>query len=102
MPQDTAYECRIKSKRLDFLRHTFCVNALVKMSEAGMDLYCSMPILSTYVGHQSIEATNKYVRLTSEMYPALLSKVNIVYKNVFPEIGIEETDIKSLTKTEKK
>lgn len=83
--------------RLHDLRHTFCVNALLKMSEAGMDLYCSMPILSTYIGHQSIEATDKYVRLTSEMYKDLLDKVNIAYKYVFPEIGIEESDFKSLT-----
>lgn len=90
-----SHKGRGKGPRLHDLRHTFCVNALVKMSEAGMDLYCSMPILSTYVGHQSIEATSKYVRLTSEMYPALLNKINTVYKHVFPEIGIKESDIKS-------
>ncbi len=88
--------------RLHDLRHTFCVNALLKMSEAGMDLYYSMPILSTYVGHQSIEATNKYVRLTSEMYPDLLYKVNAAYKYVFPEIGIEESDFKSFTQNVQK
>ena len=82
--------------RLHDLRHTFCVNALLKMSEAGMDLYYSMPVLSTYVGHQSIEATNKYVRLTSEMYPNLLDKVNSIYKYVFPEIGIDDSDFNSL------
>jgi integrase/recombinase XerD len=78
--------------RLHDLRHTFCVNVLLKMSEAGLDLYYSMPILSTYIGHQSIEATNKYVRLTSEMYPSLLDKVNSIYKYVFPEIGIDDSD----------
>ena len=67
-----------------------------------MDLYYSMPILSTYVGHQSIEATNKYVRLTSEMYPDLLYKVNAAYKYVFPEIGIEESDFKSFTQNVQK
>jgi len=83
--------------RLHDLRHTFCVNALMKMSESGMDLYYSMPILSTYIGHQSIEATNKYVRFTAEMYPNLLEKVNTAYKYVFPEIEIEESDFKSIT-----
>jgi integrase len=83
--------------RMHDLRHTFCVNALMKLSEAGMDLYYSMPILSTYVGHQSIEATNKYVRLTSEMFPDLLTKVNTAYKYIFPEIGIESNDFKSYT-----
>jgi integrase len=80
---------RGQGPRLHDLRHTFCVNALVKMSEAGMDLYYSLPVLSTYVGHQSVQATDKYVRLTAAMYPDLLQKVNNVYKHIFPEI---ETD----------
>ena len=78
---------RGKGPRLHDLRHTFCVNALVKLSEAGTDLYCSMPILMTYMGHQSLEATDRYVRLTKEMYPHLLLKMDDAYKYVFPEIG---------------
>ena len=78
---------RGQGPRLHDLRHTFCVNALVKLSESGMDLYCSMPILMTYIGHQSLEATNRYVRLTKEMFPYLLLKMDEAYKYVFPEIG---------------
>ena len=59
------------------------------MSEAGLDLYHSMPILMTYVGHQSLEATNRYVRLTQEMYPGILSKLDDTYKYVFPDIGVD-------------
>lgn len=78
---------RGKGARLHDLRHTFCVNALVQMSETGQDLYHSMPVLMTYIGHQSLEATNRYVRLTEEMYPNLLQKVDEAYRYVFPEIG---------------
>jgi len=78
---------RSKGPRLHDLRHTFCVNALVQMSESGQDLYHSMPILMTYMGHQSLEATNRYVRITEEMYPNLLKKVDEAYQYVFPEIG---------------
>jgi len=94
-----SHKGRGKGPRLHDLRHTFCVNAMLKMSETGMDLYYSMPILSTYVGHQSIEATNRYVRLVSEMYPTLLNKVNTAYKFMFPEIAIEESYFNSLTQT---
>ncbi|GHV59645.1 putative integrase/recombinase y4rB [Bacteroidia bacterium] len=80
---------RSKGPRLHDLRHTFCVNALVKMSEAGEDLYYSMPVIMTYMGHQSIEATNRYVRLTAEMYPDMLKKVDEAYKYIFPDIGVE-------------
>jgi len=60
------------------------------MSEIGIDLYCSMPVLSTYMGHQSIKATNGYVRLTNEMFPGILNKIDAAYKNVFPEIVTDE------------
>jgi integrase/recombinase XerD len=86
------HQGRGKGPRLHDLRHTFCVNALLKMSEAGMDMYYSMPVLSTYVGHKSVEATNRYVRLTSEMYPQLLGKVSAAYQYIFPEIGTGKSE----------
>lgn len=77
--------------RLHDLRHTFCVDALVKMSESGMDLYYSLPILSTYIGHQSVQATDQYVRLTAAMYPDLIQQVSNAYRYIFP--AIESDDI---------
>lgn len=68
------------------LRHTFAVHSLAKMAEEGMDLYCSLPILSTYLGHQSLRATNNYVRLTSEMYPELIRKIDIIGFDIFPKM----------------
>jgi integrase len=78
--------------RLHDLRHTFSVHALATMAESGIDLYCSLPILSTYLGHQSLEATNSYVRLTSEMYPGLLKDVNMICFNVFPNVESHEAN----------
>ena len=62
---------------------------LFVLSESGLDLYYSLPILMTYMGHQSIEATNRYVRLTEEMYPNLISKVDEAYRYVFPNLGMD-------------
>ena len=78
--------------RLHDLRHSFCVHSLAMMAESGIDLYCSLPYLSTYLGHQSLESTNQYVRLTDEMYPSLLKDVDMVCLNVFPNIEYYETD----------
>lgn len=78
--------------RLHDLRHTFSVHSLAMMAESGIDLYCSLPILSTYLGHQSLESTNHYVRLTSEMYPGLLKDVDMVCLNVFPNTEYYEAD----------
>lgn len=80
---------RGKGPRLHDLRHTFCVNALVRLSESGLDLYYSLPVLMTYMGHRSVEATNRYVRLTEEMYPNLIGKVDEAYRYVFPNLGMD-------------
>lgn len=78
--------------RIHDLRHTFCVNALLKLSSEGHDLYHSMPILMNYMGHTTLKATNRYVRLTQEMFPELLKKVNSAYACIFPSIFNEDTD----------
>ena len=75
--------------RVHDLRHSFSVHSLESMSRRGLDLYYSLPILSKYLGHQSLEATDKYVRLTSEMYPELISEVNQLCAYVFPEVNIK-------------
>ena len=58
------------------------------MSKKGLDLYYSLPILSNYLGHNSLEATDKYVRLTSEMYPELIKEVNNLCSYIFPEVKL--------------
>jgi len=72
--------------RIQDLRHSFSVHSLAAMSRKGIDLYYSLPVLSKYLGHQSLEATDKYVRLTSEMYSELIKDVNTICAYVFPEV----------------
>jgi len=81
-----------RGPRLHDFRHTFSVHSLAMMAESGIDLYCSLPILSTYLGHQSLDSTNSYVRLTSDIYPSLLKDVDTICLNVFPNIGSYATD----------
>ncbi|EIJ37728.1 site-specific recombinase XerD [Galbibacter orientalis DSM 19592] len=72
--------------RVHDLRHTFAVKALENMVSNGMDIYCSLPILSTYLGHQSLDATNQYVRLTAEQHPGLIRDYEDIFINVFPSL----------------
>lgn len=82
--------------RMHDLRHTFSVHSLACMSESEVDLYYALPILSTYLGHQSLEATDGYVRLTAEIYPDLINKASGICSSVFPLINSngqnDETD----------
>lgn len=72
--------------RIHDLRHTMAVHALEKMVRDGMDLYAAMPIISTCLGHKSLEATGQYVRLTYEMYPDLSEKSSAITAFVYPNI----------------
>jgi integrase/recombinase XerD len=74
--------------RVHDLRHAFSVHSLAEMSRKGFDLYYSLPVLSKYLGHSSLEATDKYVRLTSDMYPELMQEVNSLCSYLFPEVKL--------------
>jgi integrase len=75
-----------KGPRIHDIRHTFACHSFLKLSDEDMDLYCSWPYLSTYLGHQSLESTEQYIRLTSQMYPELLKDTDGLYVDVFPDI----------------
>jgi hypothetical protein len=38
-------------------------------AEQGIPIHSKLPILSKYVGHTSVSATQWYLRLTSEVFP---------------------------------
>lgn len=77
---------KIPGPRVQDLRHSFCVASMHKMASSGKDLYYSLPILSRYVGHTSIASTDQYVRMTSEMFPDLLNKLENICSYIFPII----------------
>jgi integrase len=81
-----------KGPRVHDFRHFFCVNTLTKQAKKGVDLYVTLPILSVYVGHSSVGATQRYVRLTTEAYSELIEKVSWTCAYVFPEVTEYETD----------
>ena len=75
-----------RGPRMHDFRHTFAVNSLNKMVKDEMDLYCALPVLSTYLGHASVAATEKYLRLTEEAYPGLLNSADKLCSYIFPEV----------------
>lgn len=72
--------------RVHDIRHTFSVHSLEKMVADGRDIYCALPILSTYLGHRGIESTEGYLRLTVEAYSGIINSMEPLYKSVFPEV----------------
>ncbi len=53
--------------RIHDLRHTFAVNTVIGWYRSGVDVAARMPILSTFLGHSSPEATYWYLQATPEL-----------------------------------
>jgi len=58
---------KIKSKRLDFLRHTFACNTIKRWHETREDANRKLFLLSTYMGHVKPEDTYWYLSGTPEL-----------------------------------
>lgn len=69
------YRGKGNGPRLHDLRHTFAVHTLQKWVGTGEDLTAMLPVLSNFMGHKSFGATSRYLRLTAEVYPDLVKKV---------------------------
>ena len=64
-----------------------------QMIDRGLDMYVALPILSTYLGHKTIYATERYVRLTMEMYPDISEKCSVKFQSIFRKAAnINEAD----------
>ncbi len=72
--------------RVHDLRHTFSVHALEQMIKNGQDPYCSLPILTTYLGHKGVESTEKYLRLTKQYFIDILQCSAENAEKIFPEV----------------
>lgn len=80
------YEGRLRGPRVHDFRHTFAVVTMNRLSDAGNDLYVSLPILSAYLGHSGIKSTERYIRLTEDRLSTVTDKMQLNLPNVFPEV----------------
>jgi site-specific recombinase XerD len=53
--------------RLHDLRHSFAVHRLVSWYRSGSNVQRLLPLLSTYLGHVNIAATQRYLTMTPEL-----------------------------------
>jgi integrase len=75
--------------RLHDLRHTFCVHSLRQFLRNGVDYNAAFPVLSVYMGHSTLSATGKYLRLTADAFPEIAGKLESMYGNIIPELEVE-------------
>jgi len=75
--------------RTHSLRHSYAVRALKMMQENGVDVYCSLPILASYLGHSDIKSTEYYLRLIGEEHAAITEAMAECNNSIFPEVVFE-------------
>jgi integrase len=77
-----------RGPRIHDWRHFFAINSFKQMIDNGMDMYVALPILSTYLGHKTILASERYLRLTVSMYPYIEKKFGKTLDEIFGKIEI--------------
>jgi len=75
---------RGKGPRVHDLRHTFAVHTLLRWYREGADLDARLPILATYMGHQTLAGTQRYLHLTAELYPEITRRTSAAFGDVIP------------------
>jgi integrase len=80
--------------RIHDFRHTFAVHRLKRWSEKGQDLLKYLPILKTYMGHDSFRDTAYYLRMTADVFPQITLQLEQRFPNLIPDMGgsVNETD----------
>jgi len=68
-----SYNGKQSGPRLHDIRHTFSVHTLQQWTKEGNDIYCMLPMLSVYLGHENSASTGHYLRLTAEVYPEIVA-----------------------------
>jgi len=83
---------RGKGPRIHDMRHVFAVNCLKKWVLDGKDLNNCLPYLSAYLGHEDMRGSQRYLRLTADLYPDITSKVEKYCSYIIPEVEPYETN----------
>jgi integrase len=82
-----SYGGRKKGPCLHSLRHSFSVHCLKEAMVRGDDLMQFLPILSAFLGHKTLQGTQKYLHLTAELYPDIISKLEKYCGDIIPKAG---------------
>ena len=72
------------------LRHCFVFHAFRKIETEGMQITDAIPYLSTYLGHDSLYETEKYLKFSSELFSSYMEKFENFTNQLFPEVKNEK------------
>jgi len=79
-----AHAGRGKGPRIHDFRHLFAVQTLRRWYRNGEDLNAKLPLLATYLGHQHLSGTQRYLHLTAELFPEITARLDAAFGEVIP------------------
>jgi integrase/recombinase XerD len=79
-----AHAGRGKGPRVHDYRHLFAVHTLRRWYRNGEDLDAKLPLLATYLGHQHLSGTQRYLHLTAELFPEIATRLDAAFGEVIP------------------
>ena len=75
---------------LHCFRHSFAVRSFDKNERYGIKASESVPFLSTYLGHDSLYETEKYLKYSGNYFEDTLTKFEDYSGDLFPEVNFDE------------
>ncbi|WP_049962757.1 tyrosine-type recombinase/integrase [Ruminococcus sp. HUN007] len=72
--------------RVHDFRHTYCVFKLREWAEQGKDLMVLIPLMRTYLGHQTFNETAYYLKWTADVFPDIRLKLERYCEGIIPEM----------------
>lgn len=72
------------------LRHVFAFRSFSYLERSGIRTDDAIPYLSIYLGHDSLQETEKYMKFSSELFPDASEMFAQFTENLFPEVCCEE------------
>lgn len=75
---------RGKGPRIYDFRHAYACHCLKKWVEQEIDVTAYLPVLKTYMGHDSFVETAYYLRMTADVFPNITIKLEGCYPDIIP------------------
>lgn len=72
--------------RVHDFRHAYCIYRLKEWAEHDRDLMVLIPMMRTYLGHQTFNETAYYLRWTADIFPNIRLKLEKCYSDIIPEM----------------
>ncbi len=70
--------------RVHDLRHTMAITCLKRWYQEGACLNAKLPVLSTYLGHRKLEATQRYLKWLPAIFPEIAATMESMTGSVIP------------------